>query len=102
ATGAAAAAAGTAFAQGGAPGQGGGQPDVAAPAVATGAVAGLTFKALVRWGPGTQIVDVRLRELQPTQVLVRTKATCGCYTIAQTVLGTNNVMNPQVPNHSTM
>jgi Zn-dependent alcohol dehydrogenase len=60
------------------------------------------FKALVRWGTGTQIVDAKLRELQPTQVLVRTLACCGCYTIVPTILGTNNVANPLVPNHSTM
>jgi S-(hydroxymethyl)glutathione dehydrogenase / alcohol dehydrogenase len=62
----------------------------------------LKFRALVRWGTGTQIVDAKLRELQPTQVLVRTLACCGCYTIVPTILGTNDVANPTVPNHSTM
>jgi S-(hydroxymethyl)glutathione dehydrogenase / alcohol dehydrogenase len=73
-----------------------------APALNTGKVAGLRFKALVRWGTGTQIINARLRELQPTQVLVRTLACCGCYTIVPTILGTNNVQTPTVPNHSTM
>ena len=73
-----------------------------APAFNVGAVAGKKFRALVRWGTGTQIVEAKLRELQPTQVLVRTLACCGCYTIVPTILGTNNVQNPQVPNHSTM
>jgi S-(hydroxymethyl)glutathione dehydrogenase/alcohol dehydrogenase len=73
-----------------------------APAFNKGQVAGLKFKALVRWGTGTQIINVRLRELQPTQVLVRTLACCGCYTIVPTILGTNNVQTPTVPNHSTM
>jgi S-(hydroxymethyl)glutathione dehydrogenase/alcohol dehydrogenase len=75
---------------------------LAAPAFNQGNVAGLKFKALVRWGTGTQIINVRLRELQPTQVLVRTLACCGCYTIVPTILGTNNVQTPTVPNHSTM
>jgi S-(hydroxymethyl)glutathione dehydrogenase/alcohol dehydrogenase len=89
-----AAAGGTPFAEAGAaPG---------APAFNRGQVAGLKFKALVRWGTGTQIINVRLRELQPTQVLVRTLACCGCYTIVPTILGTNNVQTPTVPNHSTM
>jgi len=74
----------------------------ASPGINRGAVSGMQFRALVRWGTGTQIVDAKLRELQPTQVLVRTKACCGCYTIGPTILGTNDVMNPSVPNHSTM
>jgi S-(hydroxymethyl)glutathione dehydrogenase / alcohol dehydrogenase len=71
-----------------------------APAVATGTVAGRRFRAFVRHGVTSSIEDLRLRELGPRQVLVRTKASCGCYTITRSVLGQNAVDNPFIPNHS--
>jgi S-(hydroxymethyl)glutathione dehydrogenase/alcohol dehydrogenase len=71
-----------------------------APAIATGTVAGRPFRAFVRHGTTSSIEQLRLRELGPRQVLVRTKASCGCYTITRSVLGQNAVDNPFIPNHS--
>lgn len=71
-----------------------------APAIATGTVAGMPFRAFVRHGTASSIESLRLREIGPRQVLVRTKASCGCYTITRTVLGTAAVQNPLIPNHS--
>jgi S-(hydroxymethyl)glutathione dehydrogenase/alcohol dehydrogenase len=72
----------------------------AAPAVATGSVAGRPFRAFVRHGTTSSIEDLRLRDIGPRQVLVRNHASCGCYTITRSVLGQNSVENPQIPNHS--
>jgi len=80
--------------------QGRGQPG--APAVAAGSVAGRPFRAFVRHGTTSSIEDLRLREIRPRQVLVRTTASCGCYTITRSVLGQGAVPNPQIPNHSGM
>jgi S-(hydroxymethyl)glutathione dehydrogenase/alcohol dehydrogenase len=71
-----------------------------APAIATGSVAGRPFRAFVRHGTTSSIEELRLRELAPRHVLVRTKASCGCYTITRTVLGQDAVANPTIPNHS--
>ncbi len=76
--------------------------DAAGPAIATGTVAGRPFRAFVRHGTGSSIEDLKLRELQPRQVLVRTRASCGCYTITRSVLGQNDVPKAQIPNHSGM
>ena len=71
-----------------------------APAVATGSVAGRPFRALVRSGTTSSVEDLRLREIKPRQVLVRTTASCGCYTITRNVLGDRNFDAPTIPNHS--
>src|SRR5690606_13298000 len=78
------------------------QAQVQAPAVATGSVAGRPFRAFVRHGATSSIEDLRLRDINPRQVLVRTTASCGCYTITRTVLGQRDVETPQIPNHSGM
>src|SRR5690606_37946616 len=72
----------------------------AAPAVATGTVAGRPFRAFVRHGTTSSVEDLRLLELKPRQVLVRTTASCGCYTITRSVLGQAPLDNPMIPNHS--
>jgi len=72
----------------------------AAPATAANRVAGRPFRALVRSGATASIEDLRLREIKPRQVLVRTTASCGCYTITRTVLSQRNVDTPTIPNHS--
>jgi len=72
----------------------------AAPAAAANSVAGRGFRALVRSGSTASIEDLRLREIKPRQVLVRTTASCGCYTITRTVLSQRNVDTPTIPNHS--
>ena len=71
-----------------------------APAVAKGAVAGRRFRAFVRHGTAASIEELRLRELNARHVLVRTKASCGCYTMTRSVLGQNAVDAPFIPNHS--
>lgn len=71
-----------------------------APAVATVSVAGRPFRALVRSGTAASIEDLRLREIKPRQVLVRTTASCGCYTITRSVLGDRDYDTPTIPNHS--
>lgn len=71
-----------------------------APAVAAGSVAGRPFRALVRHGATSSVEDLRLREIKPRQVLVRTTASCGCYTITRTVLGQRELDIPTIPNHS--
>ncbi len=71
-----------------------------APALATGAVAGMPFRAFVRSGTDSSVEDLRLREMKPRQVLVRSTASCGCYTVTRTVLGQQDFDTPTIPNHS--
>jgi S-(hydroxymethyl)glutathione dehydrogenase/alcohol dehydrogenase len=73
-----------------------------APAVNTGAVAGLPFRAYVRHGSEGTVEDLRLRDIGPTQVLVRTRGSCGCYTVTTSVLGDFHLDTPTIPNHSGM
>jgi S-(hydroxymethyl)glutathione dehydrogenase/alcohol dehydrogenase len=72
----------------------------AAPAVAIGSVVGRPFRAFVRHGTTASIEDLRLRDIEPRQVLVRTTASCGCYTITPSVLGQAALDRPTIPNHS--
>jgi S-(hydroxymethyl)glutathione dehydrogenase/alcohol dehydrogenase len=74
----------------------------AAPAVATGTVAGMPFRAFVRHGTEGTIEDLRLRDITATQVLVRTRGSCGCYTVTGSVLGNTPQNRPTIPNHSGM
>jgi S-(hydroxymethyl)glutathione dehydrogenase/alcohol dehydrogenase len=74
----------------------------AAPAVATGSVAGLPFRAFVRYGTEGSVLDLKLRNIGPTQVVVRTRGSCGCYTITGSVLGDTPMRTPTIPNHSGM
>jgi S-(hydroxymethyl)glutathione dehydrogenase/alcohol dehydrogenase len=74
----------------------------AAPATATGAVTGMPFRAFVRYGTEGAVQDLRLRDIKPTQVVVRTRASCGCYTVTTSVLGNFPLKTPQIPNHSGM
>jgi len=71
-----------------------------APAVASGSVAGMPLRAFVRHGNAASVEDLRLRDIGPRQVLVRTTASCGCYTITRTVLGQRAFDTPTIPNHS--
>ena len=71
-----------------------------APTVATGSVAGRPFRALVRSGTTSSIEDLRLRDIGPRQALVRTTASCGCYTVTRSVLGDRAFDAPTIPNHS--
>ena len=73
-----------------------------APAVSTGTVAGMPFRAFVRHGTEGSIENLRLRDIKPTQVLVRTRGSCGCYTVTTSVLGSVPLKTPTIPNHSGM
>jgi S-(hydroxymethyl)glutathione dehydrogenase/alcohol dehydrogenase len=73
-----------------------------APEIATGTVAGMPFRAYVRSGTQGAVEDLRLRDIKPTQVLVRTLGSCGCYTVTTSVLGNFPVNTPTIPNHSGM
>jgi S-(hydroxymethyl)glutathione dehydrogenase/alcohol dehydrogenase len=74
----------------------------AAPAVATATVAGMPFRAFVRYGTDGSVLDLRLRDIKPTQVLVRTRGSCGCYTVTGSVLDDTPMRTPTIPNHSGM
>jgi S-(hydroxymethyl)glutathione dehydrogenase/alcohol dehydrogenase len=73
-----------------------------APSIASGTVAGMPFRAFVRYGREGGVMDLRLRDIKPTQVLVRTRGSCGCYTVTSSVLGTFPQNTPTIPNHSGM
>jgi S-(hydroxymethyl)glutathione dehydrogenase / alcohol dehydrogenase len=74
----------------------------AAPAVLTGAVAGMRYRAFMRRQGQPVVAEVRLRELDPRHVLVRTEASSGCYTSAGQVLGGGGGAQARasIPNHS--
>ena len=78
------------------------QQSPVAPTPATGSVAGMPFRAYVRYGTEGSVLDLRLREIKPTQVLVRTRGSCGCYTVTTAVLGDSPQQTPTIPNHSGM
>lgn len=73
-----------------------------APAVAAGSVAGMPFRAYVRYGTEGSVEDLTLRDIKPTQVLVRSRGSCGCYTVTTSVLGDFPQQTPTIPNHSGM
>ena len=73
-----------------------------APAISAGSVAGMPFRAYVRHGSEGTVEDLRLRDIGPTQVLVRTRGSCGCYTVTTSVLGDFPLDTPTIPNHSGM
>lgn len=75
---------------------------IGAPAVATSTVAGMPFRAFVRHGTQGTIEDLRLRDIGPTQVLVRTRGSCACYTVTGSVLDSTPQAVPTIPNHSGM
>jgi S-(hydroxymethyl)glutathione dehydrogenase/alcohol dehydrogenase len=71
-------------------------------AATRGAVKGLPFRAFVRHGTQGSVEDLKLRDIKPTQVVVRTRASCGCYTVTTAVLGDMPQRTPNIPNHSGM
>ncbi len=70
-----------------------------APALQTRTNAGRPFRALVRHGTVLEVEALRLRPIQPRQVLVRTQAVAPCYTIVRRALNSNQAARPSVPNH---
>jgi S-(hydroxymethyl)glutathione dehydrogenase/alcohol dehydrogenase len=73
-----------------------------APAIATGTVAGMPFRAFVRHGTQGTIESLKLRNITPTQVVVRSRGSCACYTVTGSVLGNAVERVPTIPNHSGM
>ena len=70
-----------------------------APAIARGTTAGRSFRALVRHGTGVSVEELRLRPIQPRQVVVQSQAVAPCYTIVRSALGTTQARRASVPNH---
>src|SRR5215204_2808948 len=74
-------------------------PAQQAPAVATGSQTGRTFRGLVRHGNTLDVQPMRLRPIDPRQVVIRSTAVAPCYTIVRGALGTNTIGRAEVPNH---
>src|SRR5580765_276230 len=70
-----------------------------APAVQTGAQTGRRFRGFVRHGTGIGLEDMRLKAIQPRQVVARVEAAAPCYTSVRGALGTNQARRAQIPNH---
>ena len=70
-----------------------------APAVQTGTQTGRRFRGFVRHGTGSGLEDLRLKAIQPRQVVVRAEAAAPCYTSVRGAIGTNQARRAQVPNH---
>src|SRR4029077_13822059 len=70
-----------------------------APAIQSGTNAGRGFRGFVRQGPGLGLEDLRLKAIQPRQVVVRTEAAAPCYTSVRGALGTNQARRATIPNH---
>ncbi|MBV9768160.1 MAG: alcohol dehydrogenase catalytic domain-containing protein, partial [Bryobacterales bacterium] len=60
------------------------------------------FRALVRYGSGVSVVELKLRPIQPREVLIRTEASVACYSITPYALRTNNYSHATILNHSGM
>jgi S-(hydroxymethyl)glutathione dehydrogenase / alcohol dehydrogenase len=71
-----------------------------APAIATGTQTGRTFRGFVRRGTGASVEQMRLRAIDPRQVVVRSQATAPCYTSARGALAANNTQRATIPNHA--
>lgn len=70
-----------------------------APATLTGTQTGRTFRGLVRHSDTLDVQELRLRPIDPRQVVIRSQAVAPCYTIVRGALGTNTVRRAEVPNH---
>jgi S-(hydroxymethyl)glutathione dehydrogenase/alcohol dehydrogenase len=70
-----------------------------APATPRGSSAGRSFRALVRHGRDLTVESLRLRAIQPRQVVIRTLAVAPCYTSAAGALATTQAPRASVPNH---
>ena len=69
---------------------------------AAGPNAGREFLAFVRSGTGVGVETLALNAIQPREVLIRTEASCGCYSITPYALGTRNYATPTIMNHTGM
>jgi S-(hydroxymethyl)glutathione dehydrogenase/alcohol dehydrogenase len=70
-----------------------------APAIQSGTNAGRRFRGFVRHGTGIGLEDLKLKAIQPRQVVVRSEAAAPCYTSVRGALGTNQARRATIPNH---
>jgi len=70
-----------------------------APATLRASSAGRSFRALVRHGRDLTVESLRLRAIQPRQVVIRTLAVAPCYTSVAGALATTAAPRASVPNH---
>lgn len=64
--------------------------------------AGRRFKALVRYGEGLDVRELRLRPIGAREVLIETEASMACYSITPFALGARNYPQATIMNHSGM
>lgn len=70
-----------------------------APGVLTGAQTGRRFRGLVRHDATLDVQEMRLRAIDPRQVVIRSLAVAPCYTIVRGALATTATRRAEVPNH---
>jgi S-(hydroxymethyl)glutathione dehydrogenase/alcohol dehydrogenase len=70
-----------------------------APGVLTGVQTGRRFRGLVRHGTTLDVQEMRLRAIDPRQVVIRSLAVAPCYTIVRGALATTAAPRAEVPNH---
>jgi S-(hydroxymethyl)glutathione dehydrogenase/alcohol dehydrogenase len=70
-----------------------------APAIQSGTNAGRRFRGFVRHGTGIGLEDLKLKAIQPRQVVVRSEAAAPCYTSVRGALGTTQARRATIPNH---
>ena len=70
-----------------------------APAVLAGTQTGRRFRGLVRHGTTLDVQELRLRPIDPRQVVIRSLAVAPCYTIVRGALSTTPARRAEVPNH---
>ncbi len=63
---------------------------------------GRKFRALVRYGTGVSVQELKLLPIQPREVLIRTEASVACYSITPYALRTDNYAHATILNHSGM
>ena len=78
----------------------GAEAQASSPAVQTRTSAGRPFRGLVRHGTGLTVEDLRLRAIQPRQVVIKSQAVAPCYTVVWGgALATSQSRRAYVPNH---
>lgn len=76
------------------------EDQASSPAVQTRTSTGRPFRGLVRHGTGLTVEDLRLRAIQPRQVVIKSQAVAPCYTVVWGgALQTTQSRRAYVPNH---
>src|SRR6476646_3591441 len=65
-------------------------------AIQSGTNTGRRFRGFVRHGTGIGLEDLKLKAIQPRQVVVRSEAAAPCYTSVRGALGTNQARRAQI------